>query len=341
MLSKTSLLPTLLTLALSAVGAGIATLLAIPAAVLVGPAITVSLAGLAGFNLEIHPRLRDLAFILLGVGIGSAFDPNAGAAVLRWPLAMAVLGLSLWISMILCTRVLIRRFGFDAATATLASTPGHLSFVMSIATSENRDVAQIGLVQSIRLLALTLIVPLVALIMGFPFSAVASLGGSPMSFVALGVLALAGLGVGLVFQRLKLPAPLLLGGMVVSGGSHVTGYVSGSVPSALLIPAFLVLGGLIGTRFSGITWGQFRNAAGAGGAVTLIASGIAALAALPIAWALEMPLVTVLAAFAPGGVETMIALGAALGFDPSFVAACHIMRLVILTFLIPVAFARV
>ena len=341
MLSKTSLLPTLLTLALSAVGAGIATLLAIPAAVLVGPAITVSLAGLAGFNLEIHPRLRDLAFILLGVGIGSAFDPNAGAAVLRWPLAMAVLGLSLWISMILCTRVLIRRFGFDAATAALASTPGHLSFVMSIATSENRDVAQIGLVQSIRLLALTLIVPLVALIMGFPFSAVASLGGSPMSFVALGVLALAGLGVGLVFQRLKLPAPLLLGGMVVSGGSHVTGYVSGSVPSALLIPAFLVLGGLIGTRFSGITWGQFRNAAGAGGAVTLIASGIAALAALPIAWALEMPLVTVLAAFAPGGVETMIALGAALGFDPSFVAACHIMRLVILTFLIPVAFARV
>ncbi|MEX0338760.1 MAG: AbrB family transcriptional regulator [Arenibacterium sp.] len=341
MLSKTTLLPTLLTLIIGAAGAALATLLAIPAAVLVGPALFLSLAGLAGLKLAIDPRLRDLAFVVLGLGIGSAFDPNAGAAILRWPLAMLVLGVSLWVSMLLCTQVLRRVFRFDAASATLAATPGHLSFVMSIATSENKDVAQIGLVQSIRLLALTLIVPLAALIMGFPFSAVVSVGGAPMPFLILVLLALAGAAVGVVLQALKLPAPLLLGGMVVSGASHVTGFVPGSVPPALLVPAFLVLGGLIGTRFSGISWGQFRNASGAGVAVTLIASFIAALAALPIAWALEMPLVTVLAAFAPGGVETMIALGAALGFDPSFVAACHIMRLVILTFLIPIAFARV
>lgn len=341
MLSKISLLPTLLTLAFSAMGAGVATLLSIPAAVLVGPALMVSLAGLAGFNLAIHPRLRDVAFVVLGVGIGTAFNESAGAAVLRWPLAILALGISLWISMVLCSRLLSQRFGFDASSATLASTPGHLSFVMSIATSENKDVAQIGLVQSIRLLALTLIVPLVALVLGFPFSAVASLGGAPMALPTLAILALLGACVGLIMQRLRLPAPLLLGGMTVSGASHVTGLAPGSVPPVLLVPAFLVLGGLIGTRFSGITWSQFRNAAGAGFAVTLVASAVAALAALPVAWALEMPLVTVLAAFAPGGVETMIALGAALGFDPSFVAACHIMRLVILTFLIPLAFSRV
>jgi membrane AbrB-like protein len=329
------------TLAISALGGALATLAAVPAAILVGPAFFVSLAGLAGVRLEIPPLLRDLAFIVLGVGIGAAFDTEAGAAVLRWPMAITALGVSLWVSMQLCQRALVARFGFDPGSAVLAAIPGHLSFVMSIAASEDRDMARIGVVQSIRLLALTLIVPLAALVLGFPFGAVVAMGGAPMTLPVLGLLCVIGAALGLVLKRLRLPAPLLLGGMAASGASHVTGVVPGSVPQLLLIPAFLVLGGLIGTRFTGITWAQFRDAFGAGAAVTLIASSIAAMAALPVAWLLDMPLGTVLAAFAPGGVETMIALGAALGFDPSFVAACHVMRLVILTFLIPLAVSRI
>jgi len=59
-----------------------------------------------------------------------------------------------------------------------------------------------------------------------------------------------------------------------------------------------------------------------------------------VAWALGMPLAHVLVAFAPGGLETMIALGAVLAVVPGFVAACHIMRLVVLSVLLPAMLAR-
>ena len=67
----------------------------------------------------------------------------------------------------------------------------------------------------------------------------------------------------------------------------------------------------------------------------------AAAAALPVAWALEMPVAHVLVAFSPGGLETMIALGAVLAVVPGFVAACHIMRLVVLSVLLPAMLSRV
>jgi len=59
--------------------------------------------------------------------------------------------------------------------------------------------------------------------------------------------------------------------------------------------------------------------------------------ALPLAGILSMPEATTLAAFAPGGFETMIALGA----NPGFVAACNVARLMILTGLIPLFLSRV
>ena len=128
--------------------------------------------------------------------------------------------------------------------------------------------------------------------------------------------------------------------MLASTLGHVSGLTPGALPPWLMLPAFLVMGTLIGTRFSGMAPGQVRAALLAGLAVTLLGAGIAALAALPVAMALGMPQAHVLAGFAPGGLETMIALAAAMGASPGFVAACHIIRLLILSFLIPLALHR-
>ncbi len=53
-----------------------------------------------------------------------------------------------------------------------------------------------------------------------------------------------------------------------------------------------------------------------------------------------MPLAHILVAFAPGGFETMIAMGSVLGISPGFVAACHMMRLFILSAVLPLMLAR-
>lgn len=331
---------TLLTIALGALGAALAYALSLPAAILMGPALVVSLACLAGLRLGVSDIVRDICFVALGLSIGSGFDTDASAAILRWPLAFVVLGVALLITMQACQMALIRGFGFDRRSAVLAAAPGHLSFVMGIATSMEIDAGRIAVVQTIRLLALTLIVPFAALAMGFQMEAIALPGGPPGQMGHLAILTVLAVAVGLVFRRIGLPAPLILGAMVVSALGHVTDLTPGGLPVGIVAPAFLVLGTLIGTRFAGMRLTEFRSSLMAGLTTTLIAVTTASAAALPVAYALGIPVAHVLTAFAPGGLETMIALGVTMGASPGFVAACHMMRLLILSVMIPVLLTR-
>lgn len=338
--SRSALTETARTVAIGAVGAGVAHLLGVPAAVLIGPALVVSLVGLRGVRLAIADPLRDLCFILLGIAIGSGFTSQASDAILRWPVAFAVLFVVLAAIIWMGRTVLERGFGFDRRSAVLASAPGHLNFVLGLASETGSDVARIAVVQSIRLLALSVTVPFVALALGYQIDAAMLPPGEPVDPVHLGALAVAGVVLGLGMRRLSVPAPMLLGPLAVSAVGQVTGLTPGVPPAWATVPAFLVMGCLIGTRFSGMTLGQFRASLVAGLAITVIAVLMSVLAAVPVAVALGMPTAHVLVAFAPGGLETMVALGAAMGASPGFVAASHIIRLLILTVLIPLSLGR-
>lgn len=328
------------TIAVGALGAIAAWALSVPAALLVGPALAVTLAGLSGLRCGISAPLMQVCFVVLGMGVGAGFTEQAGSAVLHWPLAFAALGLAMPLTLGACRLLLQHLFGFDRQSAVLAAAPGHLSFVLAAAADSGSDLARIAVVQSIRLLALTLIVPFAALALGIRMAASVLPVGAPMQIPHLIALAIVGVVLGLGFRRIRLPAPILLGPMLASTLGHVTGLTPGTLPTWLMLPAFLVMGTLIGTRFSGMTLVQVRAALLAGLAVTLAGAAIAALAALPVALILGIPQPHVLTGFAPGGLETMLALGAAMGASPGFIAACHIIRLLILSLLIPFALHR-
>lgn len=308
---------------------------------LLGPVVAVSLLGLGGVRTAIDPALRNGCFVVLGIAVGAGFNADAVDAMVRWPLAFVFMTLVIWAIMALCRWLLGRFFGFDARSALLASAPGHLSFVIAMASDTGSDVARISITQSVRLLALTIVVPFVALAMGVDMTGNIAPQGAGMGWLPMAVLIAASVVIGLVFGRLSVPAPLLLGAMVASALAHLSGAETGVLPGWLTLAAYLVLGCLIGTRFSGITPALLARGLGAGLAITGVAVGLAGLGAVPVAWALGMPLAHVLVAFAPGGLETMIALGAILAVVPGFVAACHIMRLVVLSVLLPAMLARI
>ena len=91
---------------------------------------------------------------------------------------------------------------------------------------------------------------------------------------------------------------------------------------------------------SGVTPAHLASGLAAGLAITAVATLMAGAGAVPVAWALDMPLAHLLVAFAPGGFETMIAMGVVLGVVPGFVAACHMARLLVLTVLLPAMLTR-
>ncbi|WP_299284110.1 AbrB family transcriptional regulator [uncultured Tateyamaria sp.] len=339
--SLTALRITGQTLIIGALGAALAEAINAPIAVLTGPAVLVCLAAVAGVRTGIDDTIRNLVFLLVGVSIGSGVDASATQAMLRWPLAFAALGVMLWATLWLCAQLLQRGFDMDRRSAYLAAAPGHLSFVVSLAMGLNLDSTRIIVIQSVRLLALTLTVPALAVAFGIDLSGPVMPTGAALAWAHLGILLLSGLIIGYLLDRIGLPAPLLIGGMLASSLGHATEITPGVMHPWLGYAGLMAVGTLIGARFNGITRASLMQSLGAGLIVTTLTVVMTLLTALPVAYALGFTPTHVLVAFAPGGLETMIAMGIVLGANPGFVAACHVARLLFLTILLPAFVGRI
>ncbi|MGB0658845.1 MAG: AbrB family transcriptional regulator [Mangrovicoccus sp.] len=326
------------TLGIGALGAVLAMWLGIPAAHILGPAALVSIAGLSGMRTAMPKQLRMICFVIIGMGMGSGVTPEVVAAAIRWPLSLVFLvgamALTLWAG----SFALRASLGLSPKTSVLAAAPGHLSYVLSLGleTGKSADMKSITLIQSLRVLALTLLTPpLVILLRGEPLPS--SLPPVvPMPVLALMGLTLAGLVVGYGLDRLKVPAALLIGAMFASSFAHGAGIIHGGVPRWLAMPGFVVMGCVIGTRFDGVKLRDLRKAFAGAMLLTGIAVVISCLAAWAVAEILGFSLTSALIAFAPGGLETMMAMALLLDAEPAYVALHHVGRIFTLTVLIPV-----
>lgn len=329
-----------LTLALGAFGALAADALSVPAPFLTGPALVVSVAAVAGVRVIMIDALRVLCFVTIGVGLGTGITPETMGLAARWPLSLAVLAAGLVAVMLAGRWVMGRLFAMDRRTALLATAPGHLSFVLALGADVRADLAQISVVQSLRVLALTLLVPLVVAIFTDADLTMRRLPGAPMALPALAVTMALALALGAVLTRLRVPAGWLLAGMSVSAGGHLAGAATGAVPPWLALPAFTLMGTLIGTRFAGTSRRALLTAATGALVSTGLAVTATVIGALVVSHVLGLRLTDVLIAFAPGGLETMAAMAVMLDADPAYVAVHHVARLLVLTVALPVMLGR-
>ena len=326
-------------LGIGAAGAATAWWLAFPAPALTGPALFVSVLSVAGLRLMVPAILRNACFVVIGLSMGTGVTPEVYETALEWPLSFFMLAVSVTAIFVICRVMLSRLWRQDRTTAILSSTPGHLSYIISLSMHRKGDVATVSVIQSTRVLALTLLVPLAVSLMGYDTSKMV-MPGAQMTFAALALSLVLALAFGLLLNRLRLPAALLLGGMIFSTLTHVTGLVEGHVPLWAAVPAFVIMGTLIGTRFLGVSFDTLRHSFVAGLAVTFVAFLVTIVFALLLVQIVELPLPQVLIAFAPGGVESMAAMAVIMNADPTFVAAHHVWRLLFLTLLAPLMLGR-
>lgn len=325
---------TMTTLAIGAAGALLFWLIGFPAAMLTGPAAAVSAATILGLPTMIPPLVRDAVFLVIGVAIGSTVTPEVIGTAMTWPLSLFMLGVTLLLVLLLGQSALMRGFGFDRMTALMSATPGHLSYVLSMSTDISADVRRVALVQTVRVLLLTLLVPVLVSLWGVAGTAQLADHGT-IAPLTLAVTVPLVIGAGLLLKRLRVPAPLLIGAMIVSGVGHGGNFTPGAIPPWLTVVAFVCMGSLIGSRFRGFGRRELASAMSAGVVTTLVACGIAALGAVLAAEVTGLPPAALLLAFAPGGVEIMAALAVETGLEPAFVAAHHVFRLLLLGICIP------
>jgi membrane AbrB-like protein len=332
---KLSWIEAAITLVIGVAGAGLFWLIGFPMPFITGPATAVSVAAIAGVSVAIPTPLSDTCFLLLGLNIGAGVTPEVIATAAEWPISLLLLAILLVISMKLCTAILARGFGFDPTSAFLAATPGHLSYVLSLSTERSLPLDRIAVVQSTRVLLLSIMLPLVLVILGFDVTEIVPTMDE-MTALHLCVLLVISFLVGLVFMRLHIPAAFLLAAMVVSAVGHGSGITPGAPTPALTTLAFVTMGSLIGTRFRGTSIAALRSDALAGITVTLVASLIMLVGALGLGVAAGFDPLLLFVAYAPGGVETMAAISVQLNLAAAVVAANHVVRLLLLSVLVPI-----
>jgi membrane AbrB-like protein len=333
--SRTTIgLRTLTTIAISAAGGLLAQAIGVPAGLLMGGALATAIAALAGVKVIVPNWLRDVAFVFTGVSMGASVAHDSLSLIVQWPLS--ILGLIVELAIIIAsTGYMLRKlFGLDKGTAYLSSFPGHLSFVMGMTATGIGDSRQITIIQVIRILMLTICVPIGTIFLPIQhFSAPTTVPVMDLQTLALVTMACAA--VGYVAARFKIPAGYVLGAMATATIAKLTGLFDGSMPPALLTMTYILIGGLIGSRFSGITWPEFSRAAIGGIIATFMTVAIVTGVAYVVSLLVDMPFGQIWLGLSPGALEGMGALGIALGYDTAFIAAHHVMRLLLLTIAIP------
>jgi len=332
--ARTLAIRTLVTLAISAVGGFAMSLLAIPGAWLMGGALAVAVAAIAGVKVAMPNWLRDIGFMLTGLSMGASVAKDSLQLIAQWPVTMAALVLELFLIVAATGYMLRVLFRVDRGTAYLSSFPGHLSFVMGIASAGVGDPRQIVIIQVIRVLMLTICVPIGALFLPMgEFSQAAIPDATPLMLV--GMIGLCVI-VGFVFTRIGIPAGYSLGAMAAATTAKLGGIFEGAIPDPMLIVTFILIGALIGARFQGITRAEIIKASVGGFIATIMTVGIVTAVTFGASNLVDMPFAQIWLGLSPGGLEAMGALGIALGLDTAFIAAHHVTRLLLLTFLIPV-----
>ena len=334
----------LLTLGAALCGAALFQALHFPAGPLVGSTVAVTGLAASGLSPRVPPTLRNLGFTTIGVTLGAGVTTHFLTDLLRFPLSLVALTATMIAVMTISSTVLKRFFGASGGTAVLATSPGALSYSLSLAADRPAakvDIPFVMVLQSLRLLVITIALPpLVALVeSGTGGGDQTALAHHTLNFpVSIVLIAIAAAG-GYLFERLRLPAAFLLAGVVISGLGHGIGWLEGRPSPILTFVGFSLAGAVIGARFASVTRAQLRDLLLAGLVVTSIAVALSGLVSAVVALLLDLPFGQVWVSFAPGGVEGMSAMALSLGYDPTYVATHHIFRLLLLIAILP-AFLR-
>lgn len=327
-------------LLIGAAGGAVFDHFALPLAWLLGAMAATTAAALLGVRLAVPRWMNAAGFAVLGVLIGSGFSPEIFAGALSWAASLAVMLAYVAAVGAAGTLFFSRVLGYDRPTAFFAAMPGGVAEMTAFAAASGADVRVVSLIHCTRILLVTLAVPIgLRFAAGYEPHSVRELGGGLFAVPAADAAVLAacaGLGYGLA-RALRLPAPFMLGALILSGAAHASGLTEGRPPGAAIACAQLAVGAAIGGQFVGaaprLVGRAILTGAATVSAMLAAATGLAAALAARTGHGLDV----LLLAYAPAGITEMSVVALALGRDAVFVAGHHLVRVVFLILCAPAA----
>lgn len=334
----------------------VAAVLGITAFALTGMVIVWVVAGIAagwlvcrglrwsGRRAEPSSRVRTLGQVLVGSALGPALATQDFARDAAYLPAILGAMLAILAGSVLTAYANARWARVDGLTAGLATLPGGLAIMPSVAGELGRPAGLVALIQSVRMTVVICAVPLLAPLMGdVAAEPVTSLAQGPEGppgwafWIALLVIAVAA---ARLARRWRIPVPALLGPMFAAIAFTLLLRGLGADPSVLRVP---LAQEVVGQVFLGLTVGEYlaqrarftprHVLGGVGGVLTTFV--LALVIAVVLARVTPWSFMTCLLVVAPGGAPEMVVVAAAVDADLHVVVLAQTGRQIIVNALMP------
>ena len=330
------------TLLIAAAG-GIALALAgFPAGLVSGSVLAVSAAALLGRPIKVPMALARVGYVVVGIQLGAVVTPETVKGFITWPASIALLVVAA-IAMIVATTSYLRIVHrWEPLSALMGASPGSMVQVIALSTELGADLRAVAVVQTMRVLLLTVGIPAGLALFGLVAPALPTTRGAAglSSLPEMAIVVVMSTASALALVRVRFPGGLIFGAMAGSGILHGTGLVSAVLPWWIGGAAVIVLGAVVGSRFAGTSPRLVIGYLGAAFGSFAVSLTIASLFVMLVTFFFPFPIANVVVAFSPGAQDTMMVLALALHLDPVFVGAHHVARFLVVTITVAIAARR-
>lgn len=279
----------------------------------------------------------------LGVLLGSAVTPELldrigalGAAAAFVPVFVAISGVVGIIYYIKVAR-------FSREEAFFCAVPGGLHVMTIYAEESGVDIRRVALAHALRITFVVMLMPFaVEYFLHVPTVNATSLTASILDIAVkdLVLLLIAGLIGWYVGRRTGMPGGQMLGPLIASAALHIAGITAAKPPVELVVISQIIIGASIGARYIGETFEIVRTSIVYAFGHVSITLAIAAVFAYVLHLVFDLPIITGVLSFAPGGMSELGLIALGLGLDVGFVATIQVSRLMTIAVFAPWAFSH-
>jgi uncharacterized protein len=330
---------------LIALAGGLAfTFFGFPAGLVSGSVLAVATAALLGRPVKVPLALARVCYVVVGILLGAVVTPQTLKGVVTWPASVVLLMVAA-VVMILATMSYLRVVHrWDRLSALMGASPGSMVQVIALSTELGADLRAIAIVQTTRVVLLTIGIPGALALFGLVAPAIpivrgpAGISSLPEMLLVVAVSSASAF----AMARLRFPGGLLFGAMAGSGVLHGAGFVQAVLQWWVGSAAVVVLGAVVGSRFAHTTFRVIVGYLGAAFGSFAVSFSVATFFVLIVTHFFPFfQIANVVVAFAPGAQDTMMVLALALHLDPVYVGAHHLARFLVVTFWVAIAASRI
>ena len=326
----------LLVILISTPSAILADYFRIPLAWMLGPMLAISIAALSGIKVKMPKLALSAILIILGLHIGNYIDQNLLSQMRDWIWTSMVMFFYILVSIFVVSKYLQKFSGYKEKTSIFSAAPGALGPLLILAEYEKSDLSQVATAHLIRLIIIITLFPF--FVVNFSSTdamTIEKFNYMDQNHLDLIILLIVSVALIYIFDKIKIPAPLLAGVLVASGILQITEIASYKLPDQSINFCLLILGASVGCRFADKSLNEvIRNTAHSFVATALLVF-LGVIAAIIAGYFVENNFLTLLLSYCPGGIYEVAVIAIAFDLDPNFVAFHHIIRLLIILFMIP------